>query len=112
MTPEQQLHRYLLSRDVAPLWADGALRVLQTALSTNTYFTKSLHVQDLTLHPKESPLVKGHKVKRLALMATLNFPDTYKERPAIFVYTFDRKRKMPHQVKVHYNVTKSTFIPV
>lgn len=111
MNPEQQLRRYLISRDVAPIWADGALRVLGTALSTNTYFTKSIQVQDLTLHRKASPLIQGHQIKRLSIMATLIFPDTDKERPAIFVYTFDRNRKMAHQVKVHHNVTKATFIP-
>ncbi len=107
MNPEQQLRHYLISRDVAPIWADGAMRVLGTALSTNTYFTKSIQVQDLTLRKEARG---GHQIKRLALMVTLIFPDTEKERPAIFVYTFDHDRKMAHQMKVHHNVTKATFI--
>lgn len=108
LTPEEQLRSYLISRKVAPIWADGALRNLP--FSTNRYFTKSIAVQSLTLGPV-CPSLGDRAIKRLVIMAELIHPDADKERPAIFVYTFDRKRKAPHRVEVLHNVTKATFIP-
>lgn len=105
-TIEDRLRAYLISRKVAPIWADGALRSLP--LSTNHYFTKGVEVKGLVLHPAGPSSKGGRQIKELVIVADLIFPDAKKDqRRAIITYHFLRGRKAPHRVEIQHNVTKA-----
>lgn len=97
-TLEQHVRNVMIEKGASPFWADSAMRWIESAMNTNTYFTKGVSHFKLALNKE---LGRG-VIRTFSFDALMLFPDTDKEATARLTYTFNKDRKMAHKVELSF----------